>query len=151
MKLLCTYVLSALGFVTVAASPALAGHGGWAIGINLGVPAYRPWYPGYGYYYAPYPVYYAPPPVIVQPAPVLQPVPATQSSCAAPAAAVVTAQAPAVRSDQVEIQQSLQSLSSGDERVRCESVMQLGRQRAEQALDPLAATLAGDRSPQVRE
>jgi HEAT repeat protein len=32
-----------------------------------------------------------------------------------------------------------------------ESALQLGRLRASDAVDPLAATLAGDRSPQVRE
>jgi HEAT repeat protein len=42
-------------------------------------------------------------------------------------------------------------LADADERVRSESVMQLGRLKAQQAVDPLAATLAGDRSATVRE
>jgi HEAT repeat protein len=42
-------------------------------------------------------------------------------------------------------------LADADERVRSDSVMQLGRLKATQAVDPLAATLAGDRSATVRE
>jgi HEAT repeat protein len=50
-----------------------------------------------------------------------------------------------------EIDHHLQQLADPDERVRAETVMQLGRLRASSAVDPLAATLAGDRSPSVRE
>ena len=42
-------------------------------------------------------------------------------------------------------------LTAADEHVRSESVLQLGRMKAYQAVDPLAATLAGDQSPLVRE
>ena len=42
-------------------------------------------------------------------------------------------------------------LSNSDERVRLETVTQLGRSKSPRAVDPLAATLAGDASPQVRD
>jgi HEAT repeat protein len=50
-----------------------------------------------------------------------------------------------------DINQHLQLLADPDERTRADSVMQLGRMKAARAVDPLAATLAGDRSPLVRE
>jgi len=52
---------------------------------------------------------------------------------------------------QVDIGRYLQQLRDPDERVRADSVLQLGRLRAVSAVDPVAATLAGDRSPMVRE
>jgi HEAT repeat protein len=45
----------------------------------------------------------------------------------------------------------LRQLASADERQRLESVRELGRSREATAIDPLAATLAADRSPIVRE
>jgi HEAT repeat protein len=52
---------------------------------------------------------------------------------------------------QNSIDHHVQLLSNPDERVRLDSVAQLGRLKAYRAVDPLAATLAGDRSPAVRE
>jgi HEAT repeat protein len=52
---------------------------------------------------------------------------------------------------QAEINQYLQQLRDPDQRVRAETVLQLGRSKAVSAVDPIAATLAGDRSPMVRE
>ncbi len=159
---------------------AQAGHGVFALGVNIGVPApgyyyrpyyYRPYYYGYPYpvYAAPYPVYS---PVVVQPAPVVQPVPVTTptpsysvpvpepapapspTSTSATAVPRLTpvAQTPAlVVSQSADIRHHLQQLASADERVRADSAIQLGRLHAVQAVDPLAATLAGDRSPLVRE
>jgi HEAT repeat protein len=49
------------------------------------------------------------------------------------------------------VEQNLQRLRDRDERVRADAAVQLGRLRAERAVDPLAATLAGDSSPVVRE
>ena len=43
----------------------------------------------------------------------------------------------------------LQQLTSTDERVRADSVLQLGRSKDARAIDPLAATLSGDRSAVV--
>jgi HEAT repeats len=144
-------------------------HAGWSVGVRLNFPGYygyyRPWggyyyYPSYPVYVAPPPVYVAPP-VVVQPAPVYQPVypvPATAAPVtpaprvagpAAPAIAPVAAQTTSASSG--EAQRLLQLLADPDDRVRADSVLQLGRMRAAQAVDPLAATLAGDRSPTVRE
>lgn len=140
-------------------APAQAGHGcgrgGLSIGIGIGAPYYyRPWYPyyGYGYYPYPYPVYVAPPPVVVQSAPVIQQVPVAQPAPTyqAPAPTPLTARsAPAAEPPGVD--HHLQMLSNTDDNVRAESVIELGRMKAQRAVDPLAATLSGDRSPMVRE
>jgi HEAT repeat protein len=45
----------------------------------------------------------------------------------------------------------LQQLRSPEENVRLDGVTQLGRLQDQRAVDPLAATLAGDGSPVVRE
>ena len=155
-----------------AGAAAHAGHGVFALGLNIGVPApgyyYRPYYYGYPYpVYAPYPVYS---PVVVQPAPVVQPVPAYAPSYSAPAPEQAPAPSPAptaatsvprltpvaqtpalVVSQPGDVNHHLQQLANADERVRADSAVQLGRLHAVQAVDPLAATLAGDRSPAVRE
>jgi hypothetical protein len=118
-----------------------AGRGFVTVGVGIGGPVYyRPyWYgPGpyyYGYYY-PYPAYAAP----VGAQPVSTYVPVTP-----PVAA------PADPNTQQAVANYLAALRSPDERVRLDSVTQLGRMRAREAIDPLAATLAGDLSPRVRE
>lgn len=166
-----------LAFVAlVLAAPAADAHerGGFSIGIGLGVPAYRPWYHHHHYhgpYYRPYPVYvapapiYVPRPVVVQPVPVIaQPativVPPAQVS-ASPAPSVQPAPAPipalspiattSPSADNPAVGHQLQLLIHPDERVRSDAVMQLGRMRVDRAVDQLTATLAGDRSPLVRE
>src|SRR5439155_2017232 len=50
-----------------------------------------------------------------------------------------------------EVSQLLQLLNDPDEKIRSESVIQLGRLKADPAVDPLCATLAGDKSPLVRD
>jgi hypothetical protein len=173
MKTIRRLILALVALLGISAVPAQAwSH--WAVGINIGFPAYyRPYYPcyGYGWYYRPYPYYYyAPAPVIVQPAPVVQFAPAAQPPNPAPApsqpaapsqppapipapnpAPVTTAHIQPVSSQQLEINRNLNQLSDASDRVRSESALQLGRLRAWDAIDPLAATLAGDRSPIVRE
>src|SRR5262249_42505854 len=117
---------------------------------------YRPcygWGFGVGYYPAAYPVYVAPAPVVVQPAPVIvQPPPVLQPAPALPAApvpaVVPTASAQVNPADE---DRYLRQLADPDERVRADRVMQLGRLRSTRAVEPLTATLAGDRSPTVRE
>jgi HEAT repeat protein len=54
-------------------------------------------------------------------------------------------------SSPVDEDRYLRQLADPDERVRTDSVMQLGRMRSTRAVEPLTATLAGDRSPAVRE
>lgn len=160
-------VLTVLG--GVGGAPAWAGgHTNFSIGIGLGGPGYyRPWYPGYGcgYYRPYYPVYVAPPPVIVQPAPVYQQVPVVQQvpvaqptySSPAPAQTPTLVPAPAPTVSTVsattdrDVDYYAQQLASADERIRTDSVAKLGKLRSPRAIDPLAATLSGDRSPAVRE
>jgi hypothetical protein len=144
-----------MGFLGTA-SPAPA-HGGVSVGIGIGIPVYRPWC-GCGYYYRPYypvyvppPVYIAPAPVVLQPAPVVQPAYQIPAPAPAPAVTTASAQYPAADNRQAETERNLQLLADPDERVRLGSVLQLGRSRADRAVDPLAATLAGDRTPAVRE
>jgi len=167
MKTIRCLILALVALLGISAVPAQAwSH--WAVGINIGFPAfYRPYYPcnGYGWYYRPYPYYYyAPAPVIVQPAPVVQAAPVAQPPYSPPApiqapapipapnpAPVTTAHIRPVSSQQSEINRNLNQLSDASDRVRSESALQLGRLRAWDAIDPLAATLAGDRSPMVRE
>jgi hypothetical protein len=89
--------------------------------------------------------------VIIQQAPVYQAVPAPQPVYAPPAPVPVTSHAAPVNPQQTEIDRNIYQLADASDRVRSESALQLGRLRASQAIDPLAATLAGDRSPLVRE
>lgn len=146
-------LLIAVGLVLGLATPvARAGHGHWGVGVHIGAPLYfHPWYPSCDYYYSPYPVYAAPAPVVVQPAPVVQPMPVAQA-VPQPAPVVrpayATQAADAARAD---ISRNLSLLNDPSENTRAECVLQLGRLHAEQAVDPVAATLAGDRSPLVRE
>jgi hypothetical protein len=136
-------------------TPASA-HGGVRIGIGIGLPLYFPWGPCCGYYpyrpvyVAPAPVYVAAP-VYVQTATVVQPLPAApthyQTSAPPPAVAQTGAQDLSVR----EADRHLQLLRDPNEQTRADSAIQLGRLRETRAVDPLAATLAGDRSPLVRE
>lgn len=135
--------------------------------------------PSWGYYYRPYyrPVYVAPAPVIVQQAPIVQTVPTYQPAPVyqapaptpapnyqAPAPTPAPAQqqpAPATLPREIQtgattppgldVNFHLANLRSSDERRRIDSVMTLGRSRVSTAVDPLAATLAGDQSPAVRE
>jgi hypothetical protein len=153
--------------VLAAAQPAMAGV---RIGLGIGLPIY-PWAPPYYSYYPYRPIYYyPPPPVYVQPSPVyLQPAPAYVQPPPAPQARYETSPPPnqalpvtpvplpqsgvtqTSASPVADIERNLQLLADADERVRSNAVMQLGRMKAERALDPLAATLAGDRSATVRE
>jgi hypothetical protein len=82
------------------------------------------------------------------PRPAPPPAPLDESAAARP---VPTDRPPAGSARQQEIGQHLQQLSDANEGVRIDAVTQLGRMRALRAIDPLAATLAGDQSPAVRE
>jgi hypothetical protein len=142
----------ALTLVGLWSNLAQAGHGGWSVGVRIGDPfCYRPWY-GYGYY-RPYPVYVAPGPIYVTSPPVIQQVPVqtvVQPVYQAPAPPVVAHSANA-DGWQIEVDRHLQLLADPNDRVRADSALQLGRLKAQSAIDPLAATLAGDRNPEVRE
>jgi hypothetical protein len=146
MKTICKLAIAAASLGLALAPEAKAWHGGWSVGIRIGGPIYvGPWYP-YPYYYQPYPVYVAPAPVVVEQVPA----PRVASAYAAPAPAVVArSQSPDVT--RVDTDRYVQALKDANESIRIESVMQLGRMKADGAIDPIAATLAGDRSPAVRE
>jgi hypothetical protein len=154
-----------LAFALLIVPVAAQAHGFWTVGINVGFPVcYRPWY-GYGYgypCYRPYPVYVAPPPIYVAPAPVVQSVPVTlpayptpvyptaQANQVVPAAQRVQTE-PVPDTRQSEIARLVRDLGDPDESVRADSAIQLGRMKATRAIDPLAARLAGDKSPVVRD
>jgi hypothetical protein len=150
MRTIRLCALGVVAWLALAGSQAQA-WGRWAIGVNIGVPVcYRPWPYDY-YYYRPYPVVVAPAPVVVAPAPVaVQPVP--------PPTPVVRAASPEPApltsvnyKNSPEIDRHLQLLADPSEKVRMDAVMELGKLKAEGAVDPLAATLAGDHSPAVRD
>jgi hypothetical protein len=166
MKLIRLSAIGALCLLALSGRPAQARV---FVGVGIGIPVWGPpcygWRPYYApyYYYPPPVVYAAPPPVtVVQPAPVtvvqpaqpaattLQPVPATQTTAgSSPEPPLV--QPAAVNTRQNAIDGWMQRLSHPDEAVRSEAALQLGRMRAQRAVDALTATLAGDRSPAVRE
>ena len=153
MKLLCGLMLTFVVWTGLAAATAEAhGCGRWSIGVGFGFPGcYGPWWgPCYGFgYYRPYPVYVAPAPVIVQPAPVYQTAPPLIYQ--APAVQAQSAAAPPAPARNPEVQQNLHLLRDASDRARADAALQLGRSRSPEVVDPLAATLAGDRSPVVRE
>ncbi|MCS6853011.1 MAG: HEAT repeat domain-containing protein [Gemmataceae bacterium] len=129
------------------------GHGrsSWSFSLGISTPGYyaahcpwcRPYWCGPYAYYLVMPPVYVPPPVVIQPAPVVPPVTVLAPAVATPP--------PAANPPGSALETYLQLLADPDEQVRLESVTQLGRLRSERAIDPLAATLAGDRSPAVRD
>jgi hypothetical protein len=157
-----------LGGAALGATPARAGI---AVGIGFGGPCYRPYY-GYGWY-RPYGfgVYVAPPPVVIAPAPVYQvapvapmvqpvysagppPPPPATSAAPPPYAAAGAAPEPELTPPPRLAGNGgayLRDLSNSDERVRSEASLQLGRMKAQQAVEPLTQLLAQDRSPAVRD
>lgn len=160
-------LLAAIIGLAWAAGHAAAYPPRWSVGVSIGGPPYP-------YYYRPYPYYYyPPPPVVVAPAPIFvpaQPVVVTAPAptptvvtVPAPTPAVATTPAPALQFDSarpatyetpataVTVDAHLANLRNADEVVRRNSVMDLGRMRATQAVEPLTATLAGDRAPAVRD
>jgi hypothetical protein len=132
----------------------------WSVGVGFGTPVYyRPYGPYYYYPYYPYravyvepaPVY-VPPPVVVQSAPVMQsPSPGLQPVQQTPTLAPVTANSSILEASPADVEFHLRQLADANENTRADSVLQLGRLKAARAIDPLAATLAGDRSSKVRE
>jgi hypothetical protein len=148
-------VAAALLLASLPLSAAHA-HGGFGIGINLGVPFYGGYAP---YYYAPYPYYYyrpysvyVPPAVIVQSPPAVQSAPIVQPSYSSPVESApppLAVQQTSVRQDSVE--QQLQLLNGAEDRVRADAAVQLGRMKATRAVQPLTQMLNGDRSAAVRE
>jgi hypothetical protein len=148
-----------IGIAVLLASASNQAEAGWVrVGIGIGFPVYAgPYYGPYCYpYYQPYPVYVAPAPapVYVAPAPaVIQSNPPAYQQ-AQPNRSNYDETAPPPRSidaHQADISRYLQQLSQQDDHVRGDAAMELGRLKAQQAIDPLCNTLNSDRSPQVRE
>lgn len=150
--------------------------GRWVVGIGIGVgpPVYRPYYP----YYGPYPYYYGPPviiapPILMAPPPVLLAPPTiVPQVTASPAPTVVVPQTaaypsgpplPAIQLPEPpklsttvyegtsNASQPLQRLKDSNERVRIEAAMTLGRGKDQQAVGPLVRILREDKSPTMRE
>jgi HEAT repeats len=152
--------------VAVAFAALTPGQGqAWVrVGIGIGFPIYAgPYYSPYYYpYYQPYPVYVGPPPVCVapapapvvqQPAPVYsQPVPAVRAQESRSPSFEETAPPPRLAGgSQVDFNRSIQQLSNQDEHVRSDAALELGRMKAQQAVDQLCTMLQSDHSPQARE
>jgi len=174
------FALALIALLVSAWSTAEAGGWSVRVGIGVPLfvgpcyGCYRPYY-----YYPPYPaVIVNPAPVVVQPVPVVQAAPPVQPSYQSssppqdsapeempapkrvvPLPAAPQAVAPVgaetrpapLNQRQLDIENNLRLLADRNERVREEAVLALGRARAVRAVDPLAATLAGDASPSVRE
>ena len=151
-------IIPMLGILMGLSGTAVQAHGPgcWGVGIRFGWPGYcGPWYPGYyGPYYYPPPVYVVQPPVYAVPpaptAPLVYPAPPGVTPSAGIASApLIGTPVPAGHSSQPRPLEAsspemaahfLHNLSDRDERVRLESVTQLGRIHAQRAVDPLAAT-----------
>jgi hypothetical protein len=160
MRSMQLFTLSLLAAVSVGG----AARARTFVSVGVGVGPYwggyyRPW-GYYGPYWAPYPYYYGyyPPPVVVAPAagPVVVPAPSPAPAYPAPAptqpASAPVSTAPAGGSyGSSAAQQHLQLLTNPDEKVRQNAVLELGRMKADNAVDPLTAVLARDSSPAVRE
>jgi hypothetical protein len=157
-----------LAALVAAVIPCGSAHAGVRVGIGIGFPCC--WGGPYCYpaYVAPAPVvYYAPPvvavpaatPVVAQPAcasaappasgtaPAPQPLPTAAMNAATETSTLRTVSA---QSGEVDAQRWLQALANPEESARVDAATALGRMKSPAAVDPLAATLAGDRSPAVR-
>ncbi|MBX9677987.1 MAG: HEAT repeat domain-containing protein [Gemmataceae bacterium] len=178
-RLQLTASILALAAAPLTAAPlAQAGPVHWSVGINVG-PGWGghhgPYYHPYPYYYRPYAmyapppavIYEAPPAVVVRPSAVVvpsysSPVSPEPPTYQGPVVTPLQSNAPAPNVVQAGVEQPaptrlvsaetwLQHLGNPDEKARMDAVMELGRMRAERAVEPLTATLAGDRSPAVRD
>jgi hypothetical protein len=170
MRRLMLLASAALVLGATCAAPASAG---WRVGVGIGI-GFPLCGPGYcAPYYPYYPYYYYPPPVVVQPAPlVAQPAYAVPAAPAAPALAAPTAPAapaaPAGSSApevvvapvprpapadarEADINRRIEHLSNPNAQARADVAIDLGRMKAEKAVDALIGTLSRDASPVVRE
>jgi hypothetical protein len=173
-KILLTFALFILLGLTPFAQKAQAWVG---VRIGIGVPLYvgpGPYYYGYGYpYYYPPAVVVPAPQVVYQTAPVaaapqvvtqtpppavaVAPAPAQSEALPAPRAIAVPASTPLANvitvSNQAspEIDALVRQLSQASETARRDAALQLGRLKANSAVDALANLLAKDSSPLARD
>src|SRR5439155_16728592 len=113
----------------------------WSVGIGIGFPVYAPYRP---YYYHYYPYYY-PPPVVLQPAYAPPPVTLAPAPATTPAPEVVSAPVPRAAAPddrQADIDRRIQHLSNPDAKVRADVAIDLGKMKADRAVDALTATLS---------
>ena len=168
-KYLATFAL----FLALGASPFAQNAQAYVgVRIGIGLPLYvgpGPYY--YGGYPYPYPYYY-PPPTYVVPGPVVYqtaPPPPTTVVRSAPGEAVaapaplptpvanatplppVTNVVPVSNQSTPQINALVQQLADANETVRRDAAIELGRQKAQAAVDALMSTLAKDSSPVARE
>jgi len=172
MKRVTLLACAALAVLTAFAAPASAR---WVVGIGIGLPIYgpgyyRPYYPYYPYYYPPPVVVpgtvvvqpgYAGPAVVAGPAPVVAATPAPTVTAAPPTGPVASATpelvpAPVLRAAapddrQADIDRRIQHLSNPNAQARADVAIELGRMKADKAVDALTGTLSSDTSPVVRE
>ena len=153
-------LMTALAVVLLFSLSAQTSQAGPYFGIRIGIPLYVGPYPYYGYGYPyPYPYYYpapvvyqAPPAVVVRSGPYIEAAPAAAPTPNPPpppvvvptqnvAPAPVTAQASAL----------LAQLGDPNANVRRDAALNLGRQKAQAAIDPVTNLLQKDPSPQVRD
>jgi HEAT repeats len=154
-------LLLALGF-----SPFAQNAQAWVgVRIGIGVPLYvgpGPYYYGaypYPYYY-PAPAYVAPPAVVYQTAPATVvvrspgeavPPPASNTPPSPTPLPTVTNVVPVSNQTSPEINAIVQQLSDAKDTVRRDAAVELGRQKAQSAVDALMNMLAKDTSPLARE
>lgn len=134
-------------------------------GIRIGPGYYygpRPYYYGYGYpYYAPGPIIYeVAPPIVIRssasPPPIYETVPAPSSPDAPPAPYVAPVPSTVAPTQNVapapgRAGELLSHLGDPSEAVRRDSALNLGRLKAQEAVDPLIQLLSKDTSPNVRD
>ena len=160
MRRLAIIMCGVLGVLTATAETASAR---WVVGIGIGLPIYAPG-PRVYYPYYPYYPYYYPAPVVVQPA---YPPPVVVGSAPAPVAPAPTVAAappqtpevvqpptlrPVVGDDKsADIDRRIEHLANPNEKVRADVAIELGRMKADKAVDALTKTLANDSSAVVRE
>jgi hypothetical protein len=165
--------LASLIVLLAAHAPAAHAYVGWSIGFRVGGPVYgRPYYGYYGapYYYAPPPVVYAAPPVIYAappvvyvPAPIVARQPAYSAEYAPAPSVVPVPAAPSITQTSVVPvrNESAAANSQGDallaklkdasETVRRDAAMDLGRMKAQHAIDSLTTMLSKDTSSIARD
>jgi HEAT repeats len=128
-------------------------------GIRIG-PGYfygpGPYYSGYGYpYYVPGPIVYdtAPPIVVRQAAPVIEAVPAPVAPNPPPPPPLPANVVPTqnVAPTPTRMDSLLSQLRDPSETVRRDAAMDLGRMKAQKAVDPLIQLLSKDASPIARD
>jgi HEAT repeats len=151
--------------MALAAFTPTQSHAWVRVGIGIGFPIYAGPYPYYGPYYypyyQPYPGYVGPAPVYVSPAPQAvqqpppvyqQPVPTVRAQEAHSPNYDETAPPPKlVGWNQADFGRTIQQLSNQDERVRSDAALELGKMKAQPAIDQLSTMLQSDRSPQARD